>query len=109
LKIAFFLLSSLRPETCQAIKKILIGLGTATLAEVKRCAIHHEHHGKEEKNKKEQKGAEYLTVNIGEVEDQHKGGFKGKGPNREGEKLTGSDDRNCFNCDKTGHLSSSKG
>lgn len=60
LKIAF--LSGMEPEICQIIKETLIGWGTATLAEVKRYAIHHEHNGKEKKSKKEQTGAEHLIA-----------------------------------------------
>lgn len=74
LKIAF--LSGMRPEICQSIKKTLVGWGTATLAEVKRYAVHHEQNGREKKSKRDLKGAEYLIDTLGEIVGQNHGKIK---------------------------------
>ena len=52
----------MRIEISKAVKKNLVGWGVATLAEVKRYAVHHEQHGQTEKRKKENRKDEFLMA-----------------------------------------------
>lgn len=100
LKIAF--LTGMHPEVSKEVRKNLVGWGLATLAEVKRYAVHHEQHAQTERRKKEnRKDAFPMSV----LEDKVMGGREREDRTRpDGKGTSKGGTRKCYNCQKDGHF-----